>query len=114
MPQIFVAASPGTRFPYRARFLNSPTTIVRVVSAVSYAAIGAAYTAGMQAQTAYGAHPRTFDTTAFSWLLLAVRGTAYPVLLMEGDFSTVDTILGADWALLARVADGRLYSVPQI
>ncbi len=111
--QVFVTASPGTRFPYRARFINSPVTIVRAVSAVSYAAIGAAFTATMQARTAYSAHPFEFDTTAFSWLLLAVRGTAWPVLLMEGDFPTVDIILGADWALLARIADGRVYKIPQ-
>lgn len=62
----------------------------------------------------------TIDTSAFIWLLLALKGITQPVLLKEADFATVDTVLtsagysGATWGLLARIDGASIEKVPQV
>lgn len=112
MAQVFVCSSPGTRFPFRARFINTTASGLVVVSAVTYSAISVTFAVGARGRTAYGAFPYVFDTTAFSWLVMAQSGVAYPVLIKESDLPNATTLL-TTWALLAKVADGTVYAVPQ-
>lgn len=114
MSQVYVAGV-GTRFPFRARNINSPHTGLIVVSPVTYGAIGVSFAPGAtngMGKTGYAGNPLTFDTTAFSWLVFAVSGTPYPVLLKESDLTNATSLLG-DWAVLARIADGQIYKIPQ-
>lgn len=114
--QRFVTQSPGTRFPFRAHNINTPKTSIIVVTAVTYSDIGISFVVGGGNGVAKSIYDKKklFDSTLFSWLLFAVVGKDYPVLMKEKDFSTVGTVLGADWALLARVADGQCYKISPI
>lgn len=112
MSQVYVVASPGTRFPFRVRRINTTASGLLVVSAVTYSAISVSFATGALGRTAYGGLPYVFDTTAFSWLVMAESGKAYPVLIKEADLPTATALLGT-WALLARIADGQAYKVPQ-
>jgi hypothetical protein len=112
--QVFDCQAPGTRFPFRVRRINTPKTGLVVVSAVTYPAIGCIFTPGAtgKGKTIYD-NAQTFDTTLFSWLVMAQTGVNYPVLIKELDFVNATTLLG-DWVLLARIADGQCYRVPQV
>lgn len=115
MPQAFCAPQ-SVPEPYSVAAGGSLHTVVTVEELVSvpWTAGGTdTYLPTTKAASAYGGVE--VDTTQFVWMLLAVRGTAHPVLIKEADFTAWDTILSnAQWAKLGRLVGAGLYPVPQV
>ena len=116
----FAPASPAE--PFRMLRPSSTKSQVIVVAPVSlvWASGGSADAydptdgAHASAINAYDTTTTLIDTTQYTWILLAAKGKAYPMLAKEADFATFDSLVGGDWGIWGRVAGGILYRVPQI
>lgn len=110
----------STREPFRLLRGNSTLSSVLVVAAASFPWASGGSDAYDPTNSAYNHAVNVYDlttivdTTQYTWILLAVKGKAYPMLAKEVDFATFDSLTGGNWAILRRLAGNSLYPIPGI
>jgi hypothetical protein len=56
---------------------------------------------------------RHIDTTQYVWLVMALIGATQPVLMMEKDAASFDTLMPGTYARLARINGPHINPIPQ-
>lgn len=107
----------STLEPFRLRLASTPQSSVQVVAPTIVTFLDDSSTVAYQpgnpasivAKSIYDG-ATTIDGTSDKWLLLAVKGTAWPVWVKERDLGTIETLVSAKgWAPLRMLAEGRLH-----
>lgn len=120
MPQLFCGIV-GTAKPYQLKSPMTTNSYVSIIRTVAYPWQDASTTTYTPedtetARSAYDTTQKTVDTRTLSWILYAVQGVDWPMLVKELDVpANIETALaGANWAPLAKIAGGLLFMIPQI